>query len=316
MKPRTIFRMRPILWSIIIFILAQGFTFLVASHQDAFLAKNNLSIPVQSADSITIWPGQTTSPSGEVTQTTAESSLGPILIYFAVVVTILAVVLAVIPMSALKKVFKFIFTFLYCWSIFVIAVMWLPTAVSAGIALGIAVLWFFNPRVWLHSLVMLLAMVALGEVFGRLISPWTAMILLAVLAVYDFLAVRFGFMLWMADKLSESSTLPAFILPYRSPDWGAKLQNSDIPSLKAKKAEERKYSILGGGDIGFPVLLATSVYFSRGVRDGIIVAAFSLVGLMGAYLIQAKFQKGKAVPALPPIAVMSLIGLALVSFVL
>ena len=42
-----------------------------------------------------------------------------------------------------------------------------------------------------------------------------------------------------------------------------------------EKVEERKYSILGGGDIGFPVLLAASVYFSRGVRDGIIVAVFA-----------------------------------------
>jgi hypothetical protein len=40
------------------------------------------------------------------------------------------------------------------------------------------------------------------------------------------------------------------------------------------------------------------------------------MGLLGAYLIQARFMKGKAVPALPPIAVMGVIGLALVSFIL
>jgi presenilin-like A22 family membrane protease len=141
------------------------------------------------------------------------------------------------------------------------------------------------------------------------------MILLSVLAIYDFLAVRFGFMMWMAKKLSLSTTLPAFIIPYRQSDWAANLKKSDISNLTEQKAEERKYSILGGGDIGFPVLLAASVYFSRGVRDGIIVAAFSLVGLIGAYWIQATFQKGKAVPALPPIAIMSIIGLALVSFI-
>jgi presenilin-like A22 family membrane protease len=232
------------------------------------------------------------------------------------VIVILGIVLFAIPLSALKTVFKVIFAFLYCWSIFVVAIIWLPFIVSIGIALIIALIWFFNPRVWLHSLVMLIAMVALGEVFGRLISPWTAMILLAVLAVYDFLAVRFGFMLWMADKLSASTTLPAFIIPYRQSDWVSNLKKADIPSLTEQKTEERKYSILGGGDIGFPVLLATAVYFSRGFRDGIIVAGFCLMGLLGAYLIQARFMKGKAVPALPPIAVMGVIGLALVSFIL
>ena len=316
MKRRTVFRLGPVFWSIIIFILAQGLTFLVVPHENVFLAKNNLSLPTQPPEAITIWPGTVTSPSGQVTQTPAVSSLGPILIYFFAVIIIMGIVLFSIPISALKTVFKLIFAFLFCWSIFVISILWLPLAVSIPIAVGIAVLWFFNPRVWLHSLVLLLAMVALGEVFGRLISPWTAMILLSVLAIYDFLAVRFGFMLWMAKKLSMSTTLPAFIIPYRQTDWASNLKKSDIPTLTEEKAEERKYSILGGGDIGFPVLLAASVYFSRGVRDGIIVAVFSLAGLVGAYWIQATFQKGKAVPALPPIAIMSVIGLALVSFIL
>jgi presenilin-like A22 family membrane protease len=316
MKAQTAFRLRPIFWSIIIFILAQALTFLVVPHEDVFLAKKNLSLPTQPAEAITIWPGQTTSPSGEVTQTPVVSSLGPILIYFFAVIIVLGIVLFSIPISALKTVFKLIFAFLFCWSIFVISYLWLPLAACIPMAVAIAALWFFNPRVWLHSLVMLGAMVALGEVFGRLISPWTAMILLSVLAIYDFLAVRFGFMLWIAKKLSLSTTLPAFIIPYRQSDWAANLKKSNIPTLMEEKAEERKYSILGGGDIGFPVLLAASVYFSRGARDGIIVAVFSLVGLIGAYWIQATFQKGKAVPALPPIAVMSVIGLALVSFIL
>jgi presenilin-like A22 family membrane protease len=315
MKINILARLKPMYWSVIIFILAQGLTFLVISHVDVFLAKNNLSLPVQPAESVTFWPGTTTSPSGEVIQTTPESSLGPILIYFFAVVVILGIVLFTIPITALKTFFKVIFAFLYCWSLFVISIIWLPAIASIAIAVVIAVLWFFYPKVWLHSLVMLLAMVALGEVFGRLISPWTAMILLAVLAIYDFLAVRFGFMMWMANKLSESSTLPAFIIPYRQSNWISSLKKSEISTLTEQKAEERQYSILGGGDIGFPVLLASSVYFARDFKAAIIVAVFSLAGLIGAYLIQAKFFKGKAVPALPPIAIMSVIGLALVSFV-
>jgi presenilin-like A22 family membrane protease len=315
MNTKTLLRLRPVFWSVIIFILAQAFTFLVVSHTDVFLEKHNLSLPPPPAETVSIWPGPTTSPSGEVTQTPAESSLGPILIYFFAVVVVMGIVLFAIPISALKTLFKVMFTFLYTWSIFVIAVIWLPAVVSIAIAAVIGISWFFFPRVWLQSVVMLLAMVALGEVFGRLISPWTAMILLGVLAIYDYLAVRFGFMMWMANKLSSSSSLPAFIIPYRPSNWAANLKKADIPNLSEQKQEERNYSILGGGDIGFPVLLAASVYSSRDVRAGLVVAAFSLVGLLGAYWIQAKFAKGKAVPALPPIAVMSLIGLALVSFV-
>ncbi len=315
MKINTLIRLRPVYWSIIIFIISQGFTFLVVSHENAFLNKNNIYVPSQPTQAITIWPGPVTSPSGQVTQAPAVSSLGPILIYFFVVVAVLGIILFSIPISALKKVFKVIFGFLFCWSIFVVSILWLPLIASVAMAVIISSLWFFNPRVWLHSMVMIAAMVALGEVFGRFISPWTAMIILLVLAIYDFLAVRFGYMLWMAKKLSESSTLPAFIIPYRFSGWISTLKESDAAEVIEEKSGERKYSILGGGDIGFPILLVSSVYFAHGFNDAIIVAIFSLIGLISAYGIQARFLKGKAIPALPPIAALSLIGLVLVTII-
>ena len=316
MKIKEFIKSKPMQWSIIIFMLAQALMLLVVSHEDVFLKKDNLYIPPQPTQAITIWPTQTTNTAtGEVTQIPAQSSLLPILIYFISVVIVLGAVLFFIPLSALKTVFKIIFAFLYCWSIFVITIIWLPFIASLGIALFFGLLWFFYPRVWLQSLVMLLAMVALGEVFGRFISPWTAMALLLALAIYDFLAVRFGYMMWMVKKMSSSSTLPAFIIPYKFSDWKDSVNKSEVTDLVEQKAEERKFSILGGGDIGFPVLLVSSIYFAHGLNDGLIVAGFALVGLIGAYFIQAKFLKGKAMPALPPIAVMSVIGLVLLGLI-
>jgi len=313
MKFSSFLKSKPMQWSVIIFILAQLLTLLVISHEDVFLKKENIYIPPQPTQAITIWPTQTTDvATGQVTQTPAQSALGPILIYFLSVVIVLGAVLFFIPLSALKTVFKVIFAFLYFWSIFVITIIWLPLIASLSIALFFGLLWFFYPRVWLQSLVMLLAMVALGEVFGRFISPWTAMALLLALAVYDFLAVRFGYMMWMVKKMSGSSSLPAFVIPYKAADWKDSMKKSEVSDLVEQKAEERKYSILGGGDIGFPVLLVSSIYFAHGLNDGLIVAGFALVGLIGAYFIQARFLKGKAMPALPPIAVLSLVGILIV----
>ncbi|MGA9695482.1 MAG: presenilin family intramembrane aspartyl protease, partial [Dehalococcoidales bacterium] len=265
MKFSSFLKSKPMQWSIIIFVLAQLLTLLVISHEDVFLKKENIYIPPQPTQAITIWPTQTTDvATGQVTQTPAQSALGPILIYFLSVVIVLGGVLFFIPLSALKTVFKVIFAFLYFWSIFVITIIWLPLIASLGIALFFGLLWFFYPRVWLQSLVMLLAMVALGEVFGRFISPWTAMALLLALAVYDFLAVRFGYMMWMVKKMSGSSSLPAFVIPYKAADWKDSMKKSEVSDLVEQKAEERKYSILGGGDIGFPVLLVSSIYFAHG----------------------------------------------------
>jgi presenilin-like A22 family membrane protease len=315
MKIISFLKSKPMQWSVIIFLLTQALTLVVISHENVFLKKENIYLPSQPTQAITIWPTQTTSASGQVTQIPAESSLLPILIYFLSAVIVIGIVLFVIPVSALKTVFKVIFAFLFTWSIFVISILWLPLIASILIAAFIGIFWFFNPRVWLHSLVMLLAMVALGEVFGRFISPWTAMVLLTALAIYDFLAVRFGYMMWMVKKMSESTTLPAFIIPYKFSEWTSSLKKTGIIDLVEQRAEERKYSILGGGDIGFPVLLVSSVYFAHGLSDGLIVAGFALVGLVSAYFIQAKFLKGNAMPALPPIAVMSIIGLVLIGLV-
>jgi len=81
-----------------------------------------------------------------------------------------------------------------------------------------------------------------------------------------------------------------------------------------EKTFESKYSILGGGDVGFPLLLVSSSYFGYGFTDAIIIAGFTLLGLLCAYLLQALFLKGKPTPALPPIAVLSWIALLIVRF--
>ena len=147
-----------------------------------------------------------------------------------------------------------------------------------------------------------------GSVFGFLFSPWTFMIFMLIIAVYDIVAVRFGFMVWMADKLSDTATLPAFIFPRKLRDWSLGLSVVRVGDLKDQEPAEREYSILGGGDIGFPLMLAVAVYFDIGASAAWLVGLFAVAGLMAAYLIQVIWLKEKPMPALPPIAVMSLIG--------
>jgi presenilin-like A22 family membrane protease len=309
MKLKKLATLKPAYWSILIFVGAQIFTFGVISHQNVFLANNQIYVPIQPSPSVSLWPQPTTSASGVVTQTPVYSSLGPILIYFFVVVIVVGIVLSVIPISTLRIVLKAIFAFLFSWATFIILILWLPFSVTIGISVAVALSWFFFPKIWLHNLAMILAMVALGSLFGRLISPWTAMIVLLALSVYDFVAVRFGYMIWMVKKMSDSNTVPAFFIPKSLSEWRNSLKESSVSRLLEAQPPDRKYSLLGGGDIAFPLLLVSSVYFARGFHNAIIVAIFSLIGLGTAYWIQGKFLKGNPMPALPPIAVLSLIGL-------
>ncbi len=263
-------------------VLALGLTLYVASREKLFFKANQVVSP--------------------------DISLGPIVAYFFGVVVVLGLILFIIPLSKLRLFFRVLFAFMFAWGIFIVAALNLPLAAAYTVAAIAGITWLFWARIWLHNLLLLITLSGAGSVFGFLFSPWTFMIFMLVVAVYDFVAVRFGFMVWMADKLSESATLPAFIFPKQISDWKLSVKNVSVSDLKDKKSDEREYSILGGGDIGFPLMLTVSVFFGAGLVSAVLVGVFALMGLMSAFLIQLLWLKGKPMPALPPIAFFSLAG--------
>src|SRR4030042_1134755 len=177
-------RFAPALWSVLIYVIAQALTFVAAFRINPFLKESLIYVPPQSPESIPIFPqplpptppGQTPAP--------PVNSLGPILLYFIILIGVLGILLFIVPVSALRMLLRILFGVLFSWGTFVLLILWFswPVALSTAVIIGLA--WFFLTRVWLHNIVMILALVALGAVFGRLISPWTAMILVAVVAMH------------------------------------------------------------------------------------------------------------------------------------
>ena len=304
-------------WSVLIFLIAQLFMFAVATRENGYLNTNNIYVPPQPVQSINLWPQPaTTSPTGVVTPAVPlTSSIGFIVLYFAALIIIVGLILFFIPLSALKFIFRIIFALLFAWGVFILGVLWLPLVAAVILALATGIAWLLYPKLWLHNIVMIIAMASVAAIFGRFISPWTAVVLLLVMAMYDFFAVRFGYMLWMAQKMSKSTTLPAFILPSHTSEWRSTVRHIDLDKIAETQPEERDYSILGGGDIAFPLLLTASVYFAHGMGSAVLMALFALTGLCAAYFIQSFFLKGKPMPALPPIAGLTLIGLILILYI-
>ena len=310
-------RFKPVYWSILIFLVAQLFMFAKVTRENGYLTAKNIYIPPQPEQSIVVWPQpETTSEAGVVTPAVPPtSSIGFILVYFAALIVVVGLILFFIPLSALKYLFRIIFAFLFSWGVFILCVFWLPFIAAVILALLVGLGWLIYPKVWLHNMVMIIAMASVAATFGRFANPWTAMVLLLALALYDFFAVRFGYMLWMAKKMSKSTALPAFILPHHKNEWVSTVRQVNLDDVAETEPEERDYSILGGGDIAFPLLLTASVYFARGLGSSLVIVGFAVAGLWAAYFIQSVFLKGKPMPALPPIAVSSLIGLLLVLYV-
>jgi presenilin-like A22 family membrane protease len=280
----------PVLWSCLIYGLGVALAYFVAYQAINILEANNIVLP-------------------------QEESPGLPLAYFFSAVVLLGVVLFLIPISRLRLLMAILFVALYSWGVFIVLAVLLPFYPALAIAAGIGLFWYFRPRVWLHNLVMILALVSVGAVFGLMLSPWAIVIMLAAISVYDIVAVRSGYMMWMARRLSESNTLPAFLLPRSLSNWNLSLHGEGFKHSIQGEAGEREFSLLGGGDIGFPLMLTVSVLSAYGFAGSLIVSASSLAGLVAAFLIQRRFLKGKAMPALPPIFVASLIGFLIVRLV-
>lgn len=238
------------------------------------------------------------------------------LAYFFGVVVAMGVILFLIPISRLRLVLKVFFAFLFFWGIFIVFGLVLPTWIAVALGIVGPGYWFFQPRIWLHNLLMLLALVASAVVFGALFAPWTVLLLLLAISVYDIVAVRLGYMLWMAKKLFESDTLPAFVLPRKMVHWLAELKESDLRRLAEEKTPEREFAILGGGDVGFPLLLIVSVFFSYSLEGSLVTAVTTLAGLAFAFWLQQAILKGKPLPALAPISFGSFIGFLIAHFVI
>jgi len=311
MSTRRPVKLNTVYLGLLLFVVAQVLILLVAPRIDPFLEENDIDIPTQPSAPISWWPGEVTLPDGEVIEVPAHSALGPILIYILAAAAVLGLTLSKIPLKALKIFLRLLFALLFSWGAFIATVFYLPLPIAVAIAVLFGTFWFLIPLVWLHNLVLILAVSSLGAVFGRFITPWTAMAIILALAIYDFLAVRFKFMLWMADRLSQINALPALIIPKNYSEWNFNLKKRE--KIIEVNPAAREYSILGGGDIAFPCLLTASVYFAQGLAPAAIIAVLGLLGLVSVYAIQAIFLKGKPMPALPPIAAFTLVGLLIIA---
>jgi presenilin-like A22 family membrane protease len=280
--------LEPMLWAGLLYILGLVITFFYVSPEKTYVESQPFTVP--------------------------EFSLLPVLGYFFGVVVVMGVVLLLIPVAKLKLALRLLFAFFYAWGIFILLALSLPAplAIAAGAALGL--FWLFLPFVWLQNALLLLTLVSIGGVFGALVAPWTVVWILLAMSVYDIVAVSLGYMMWLAKKLSEADTLPAFILPKKARDWALNLKGSSVKKLFEEEAAERDFSLLGGGDLGFPLVLVVSVYFAFGFGGAVVVAAASAVGLIFAYMLQIFLLKGKPLPALPPICFCAIAGFLVVYF--
>ena len=220
-------------------------------------------------------------------------------------VFIAAVALFLIFSSRFKKVARFSFKLFLALVVFsgagsvASSILGTPWDLYATILVIMAFLFIRN--VLIHNLGIILGVAGIGSVLGLALTPKTVVITMVALSFYDIVAVYVTkHMVKMAKAMMESGATFGFIIPSR-------LSGFFLHRGEATAQIGDQFMVLGSGDIGLPVVLASSVA-RYSVQAAIVVGIFSSLGLLATHLIFVNQKERKPMAALPPIATMSIIG--------
>lgn len=204
---------------------------------------------------------------------------------FAIILlaTALALLLAKFRMEKLWKVWFFIAV----WFCLMIA---LAVFVSENLAFFLAFISamfkVFKRNIIVHNITELFIYGGLAAIFVPILNIFSISILLILISVYDMIAVwKTKHMVKLAKFQTNLKLFAGFLIPYG----------------------KDKAAVLGGGDIGFPLMFAGVVMMNVGLKALIIPLVTSLV----LFVLLVKTKKNKFYPAMPFLSIGCFLGLAL-----
>ncbi|MFW6130809.1 MAG: presenilin family intramembrane aspartyl protease [Atribacterota bacterium] len=173
------------------------------------------------------------------------------------------------------------------------------------------ILRFIQPTVLIHNLIVIGGLAGIGGMLGLTLLPRDAIILLVILAIYDVIAVyKTKHMVKMAEAMIKKRVILGIIVPGKINQFRASMsdvEKNKIPVQRILKPGKRsQFMILGGGDLALPLLLISSVA-GQSIIQAIIVLIFAVFGLLVMHFMFIKL-KSKPMPALPPLAIFSILG--------
>ena len=221
-------------------------------------------------------------------------------IYFALFVTIFYFVLAKLKWLASIALSLFLIILVFSGSHIVAGVMFdIPW--DFALAILFTLVFIFLRNVLIHNIGMILGLAGVCTILGLTITPSAAVAIMVFLSIYDILAVYWTrHMVYLAQGMIESGSIFGFVIP-------STLRGFFVSGKEAKSQIGTNFMILGSGDIGLPIIFTASVA-NHSLNQAIVVAAFSVLGLVATHLIFVNQSVRKPMAALPPIATATIIG--------
>jgi presenilin-like A22 family membrane protease len=176
---------------------------------------------------------------------------------------------------------------------------WLANVGGTIAAIIFVFLVWLTGRVLTHDLAIVFGIAGISALLGLSLTPLIASVLLALMAIYDIISVyRTRHMVALAGTMLSSGAIFGFLVP-------AKPHAFFLKNLDALR--RRQVMLLGSGDIGLPLVLASSVV-PTSIPAAAMVAVFSLGGVVLMELLFVRQRRRTPMAALPPIAAMAILG--------
>ena len=146
--------------------------------------------------------------------------------------------------------------------------------VAVIIALLAAIFKVLEVDIYVHNLTEVFIYGGLVAIFAPIFNTFSVMVLLFIISVYDMIAVwSTKHMIKLAKFQTSLKIFAGLLVPYG----------------------KKKAAILGGGDIGFPLLFTVVIYSAIGLK-ALIIPVFVAVAL---FLLLTQGKKNKYYPAMP-----------------
>ncbi|HSU72953.1 MAG TPA: presenilin family intramembrane aspartyl protease [Candidatus Binatia bacterium] len=177
------------------------------------------------------------------------------------------------------------------------------TAVSLAAAIVFAWWKVWRPGIFVQNFTELLLYGGLAAVFFSILNIRAMLVLLVLISLYDAYAVwKSKHMISLAKFQSSTGLFAGLFLPYKPATGQFATEGTGV-----------KTAILGGGDIGFPLLFAASVLKEYALAGqgwlALLIPPFAAVALA---LLLWLGKKDRFYPAMPFISAGCLIGIAVV----
>ncbi len=275
-------------------------TFLLAQFVGLWVVYNYIDVEKTAATGKTMFKEL---PVGERPPVEEKTSFVPIMIAILIGTGILLLLI------------KFRLEWLWKTWFFIAIVIALTIAFSAftieGVAFVLALVlgaWkLFRPNFWVQNLTELFIYGGLAAIFVPLFNLFSVVMLMILIAGYDAYAVwKSKHMIMLAQSQAKAKMFAGLLIPYKMGSVG---KMGKVVKGKAKQVVEQRTAILGGGDIGFPLIFAGVVLKEMGVWQSLVIPFFAMAALG---LLLYKADEKKFYPAMPFISAGCFLGLAVV----